>query len=49
MTILDKINQLLAREGSTCTNAKPTDSSDDDKQKVWYSYEYFPPKTVAGK
>lgn len=38
MKISDKINQLME-----------LDVNDPKTPKAWYSYEYFPPKTAAGK
>ena len=38
--IIDKINALLAAEAEAGEQAEKT---------TWYSYEYFPPKTPAGK
>jgi hypothetical protein len=38
MKISDKIAQL-----------KALDVEDPKTPKAWYSYEYFPPKTAAGK
>ena len=37
MKIIDKINRLLQQEEENKTN------------NTWYSFEYFPPKTAAGK
>lgn len=42
--IIDKINALLAAEKEAIENGTAP-----DKKETWYSYEYFPPKTTAGK
>ena len=43
--IIDKINTLLAAEQEAIANG----TQDPEKKDTWYSYEYFPPKTPAGK
>lgn len=37
MKIIEKINRLLEEDKNQKT------------KQTWYSYEYFPPKTAAGK
>ena len=41
--IIDKMNALLAAEEENAANLGSSFKG------VWYSYEYFPPKTPAGK
>lgn len=42
--IIDKINAILAAEKEAEANGTAP-----EKKTTYYSYEYFPPKTVAGK
>lgn len=49
MKIIDKINSLLDNEKELKEAALEKDPNHQWKPKTWYSYEYFPPKTVAGK
>ncbi len=47
MTILDIINEMLKEDSPGTSPAKLSEAQ--QKPKTWYSFEYFPPKTVAGK
>jgi len=52
MKIIDKINRCLEEDERFCNSPKKAleDSPKSKKYpKTWYSYEYFPPKTTAGK
>lgn len=49
MTILDKINELLSNDDTQNSPFKKGEGSDEEKLKTWYSFEFFPPKTTAGK
>ena len=56
MKILDKINKLLEDDKLNANNSpksifegSPHTKGEISVPKTWYSYEYFPPKTVAGK
>lgn len=42
--IIDKINAILAEEAEAEANGTAP-----EKKTTYYSYEYFPPKTVSGK
>ena len=42
--IIDKINAIYAAEAEAEKNGTAP-----DKKNTYYSYEYFPPKTAAGK
>jgi len=49
MKIIDKINGLLDNEKEVKELQLEKNPDHVWKPKTWYSYEYFPPKTVAGK
>jgi len=55
MKLIDKINSLLEEDAqSGSPNGSPGKFQEDSPKskqakKIWYSYEYFPPKTPAGK
>ena len=42
--IIDKINAIMAAEAEAEANGNAP-----EKKNTYYSYEYFPPKTAAGK
>lgn len=42
--IIDKINAIMAAEAEAEANGTAP-----EKKATYYSYEYFPPKTAAGK
>ena len=42
--IIDKINAIYAAEAEAEKNGTAP-----EKKNTYYSYEYFPPKTAAGK
>ena len=44
MKIIDKINQIYKQEEDARAAGELP-----DKLRTYYSYEYFPPKTPAGK
>ena len=47
MKIIDKINALIAEDKERCDLA--AQKGEQATPNTWYSYEYFPPKTPAGK
>jgi len=47
MRIIDKINALLEEDKERLEVA--TQQGKSLTPKTWYSYEYFPPRTPAGK
>jgi hypothetical protein len=49
MKIIDKINRLLEEDKEVAESALAKDPTYKHVPKTWYSYEYFPPKTVSGK
>ena len=49
MKIIDKINGLLENEREQKEHLLEKNPDHIFNPKTWYSYEYFPPKTVAGK
>lgn len=55
MKISDKINRLLEEDdrinekGMSPKQLKENSPIKPKHPKTWYSYEYFPPKTTAGK
>ena len=48
MKLIDKINKVLEEDKNKSDSAKKL-KEEEGREKVWYSYEYFPPKTAAGK
>lgn len=48
MKLIDKINKVLEEDKNKSDSAKKL-KEEEGVEKTWYSYEYFPPKTAAGK